>query len=160
MHIVCTVSLTLASVLWQGRLAAFDWGSPHFLSVSLATKHCHCSPASCQDVHRNLVTLCFVHSSLCARSCSAIMWKWVFLPVWVCILLSAHWFVCVKAFIQYIAVCFWQSVCSCLCVYRVVFSVCGSSAVRFPVLPPPPPPPPTSSLFPLSDLGEGKKRYK
>lgn len=42
-----------------------------------------------------------------------------------------------------------------LCVYLVVFSVCGSSADRFPVLPPPTLP---SSLFPRSDLEEEKQR--
>lgn len=65
MHTVCIVSeecvsLTLAGVVWRGRLAVFDWGSPHFLSVSQATKHCRCLPASCQDVCRNFVTLCCV----------------------------------------------------------------------------------------------------
>lgn len=67
--------------------------------------------------------------------------------------------------------CTWQTLCECvhvhlsvysclfvhLCEDLVVFSVCASSAVRFPVLPPPTLP---SSLFPRSDLEEEKQRIK
>lgn len=45
-----------------------------------------------------------------------------------------------------------------LSTYRVALSACGSSALRFPVLPPPPPPPPPSSRFPRSDLNEEDRR--
>lgn len=110
--------------------------------------------AGCTHKLRNFGLCAFVCISM---ELCAVMWKWVFLSVCVCVcfLLSAHLFVGVKAFILYIAVRIRLCVHACLCVYRVVFSVCESSAVRFPVLPPPPPP---SSLFPLSDLREEKKR--
>lgn len=80
------------------------------------------------------------------------MWSWV--DVWVCVL-RCLWLLHVFNKPQ----CAFECVCSSVyaSVYRVVFSVCGSSAVRFPVLPPPPSPPP-SSLFPRSDLREEKER--
>lgn len=131
-HRACTVSedgvsLTLAGVVSQGKLAAFDWGSPHFLFVSQATKRCRCSPASCR--HRNSI-LC-VHVPSCGKQhfclCLCVCVYFAIYKCHVCVCL----FVCMRA-------------------YRVVFSVCASSTVRFPVLPPPPP----SSRFPRSDLKE------
>lgn len=131
------VSLTLAGAVWRGRLAAFDWGCPHFLSAAPAAKRYRCSPASCR------------HTRVLVQASSyASPYNNVECDVPVCALGRPRLLHALISRSVHLSV--------CVCVYRVVFSVCGSSVVRFPVLPPPPPPP--SSLFPRSDLREEKKR--
>lgn len=99
------------------------------------------------DIHINFVTLCIHMQELC--TCS-----YIYLPMYS---MCFHFFVSVNArCICVLCLCICVCICGlCVCAYRVVFSVCESSTVRFPVLPPPPPP---SSFFPLSNLKDESKR--
>lgn len=100
-----SVSLTLVGVFGWGKLVVFDCGSPHLLSVSQATKHCHCLPASCQGACTKFVTLCCVHS--CAG-----MWQCECVFLCLCVLLDL--FAGVNASMLF---CIGSSVCVCTGLY-------------------------------------------